>query len=751
MIITHWVCLTNAYGRREELSWEKLFAGFSRPIQWDRAKDDLPGWSPGTFRNDHRAIKDAEFIYALGLDDDKGTHLDRVVQLWGEFYGFVHTTWRSTPGFHRHRTILPLSRPVTGAEYKRIWRWANQRAEENGQTLDQNTRDPSRLWFVPAVGGPEHHFETRILMGRVLDVDLILLGDPFEGIDKAQAGPQKPRGYQALMTELGDDGKGFNGVIPGAISSYVTAGGRDFEWLKEDIRRRIEAAPKSPQRAEEDIERYCSDEYLDQCIESACTKRVFKCSETGNAERFAHQHHQIVRYVPEWSEWIIYDGRRWVRDTGDILIERLAKMTLCSMLTGAGAEEDDDTRKMLVGWAKACDSRRGLSNMVALARSEPLIAIAPTALDPDPLLLNCENGTIDLRTGMLRGHRPEDLITKICPVVFDPWATHPMLARYLHEATGGDQELEGYLARWAGYCASGLTVEKAFAFLHGPPDTAKSTFVDMLRAALGTYAVMASPDTWLRQSVVGGNRGDLARLLGARLVTTSEFKEGAVFDEATIKGITGGDALTVAAKYEREIEFTPTVKIMLAANVAPAIRAGDEGMWARCHRIPFTHVLTGEKKDPLVRLLLTDAKVCGPAVLAWIVKGFLAWQRNRLAQPAAVLASTAAYRTENDPVAQFVAEYCYRHPDAWVAKGELRDAFDEWRQESGAACPNIREFKKRVMALGCSEATDASRSHRLWKGLGLLKTSDRPCADDRPAHERALSDIRPSGFRPKKY
>jgi putative DNA primase/helicase len=47
-------------------------------------------------------------------------------------------------------------------------------------------------------------------------------------------------------------------------------------------------------------------------------------------------------------------------------------------------------------------------------------------LDSDPWLLNVANGTIDLRTGALRAHNPEDLCTMQAPVMYDPKAVAPL-------------------------------------------------------------------------------------------------------------------------------------------------------------------------------------------------------------------------------------------------------------------------------------------------------------------------------------
>jgi putative DNA primase/helicase len=47
-------------------------------------------------------------------------------------------------------------------------------------------------------------------------------------------------------------------------------------------------------------------------------------------------------------------------------------------------------------------------------------------MDRDPFLLNVFNGTLDLRTGKLRPHRREDLLTKLAPAEFKPNATCPL-------------------------------------------------------------------------------------------------------------------------------------------------------------------------------------------------------------------------------------------------------------------------------------------------------------------------------------
>jgi putative DNA primase/helicase len=84
---------------------------------------------------------------------------------------------------------------------------------------------------------------------------------------------------------------------------------------------------------------------------------------------------------------------------------------------------DEGEQKKIAEWARGSQSSERLKAMWTLAKAD--LAVSPEELDTDPMLLNVENGTIELRNGALRPHRPEDLITKLAPVEFNPAAQAP--------------------------------------------------------------------------------------------------------------------------------------------------------------------------------------------------------------------------------------------------------------------------------------------------------------------------------------
>src|SRR5690349_20008118 len=80
----------------------------------------------------------------------------------------------------------------------------------------------------------------------------------------------------------------------------------------------------------------------------------------------------------------------------------------------------------IMAWALRSEYVPRVNGALDLARSEPGIPVLPGCLDQHPWLLNCPNGTLDLQTGLLREHRREDYLTKLCPTEYHRDAPCPV-------------------------------------------------------------------------------------------------------------------------------------------------------------------------------------------------------------------------------------------------------------------------------------------------------------------------------------
>jgi len=324
-------------------------------------------------------------------------------------------------------------------------------------------------------------------------------------------------------------------------------------------------------------------------------------TDLGNSERFIRQHGRDLRYCVESSTWHIWNGTRWQPDNLR-QIHQLAKATVKAMYTELAEESDDDKRKAMFRFIQKSESERSLNALVSLARTHPAIAVSATAFDSQVDLLNCTNGTIDLRTGELLPHRREDLITKQCPVAFDLNARSEAWERFLRDCSLSDAAMQSFLQRAVGYTLYGDPREQVIMLVHGPGGTGKSTFIAAVMAVLGPYATTADFTTFLKKDRVnGGPSDDIANLAGSRLVASIEVDEGKQLAQALVKQLTGGDMIRARHLYRDSFEFRPQFAMWLVCNHAPVVAHDDDALWRRLLRLPFENKIPKDKQDKTLK------------------------------------------------------------------------------------------------------------------------------------------------------
>lgn len=284
-------------------------------------------------------------------------------------------------------------------------------------------------------------------------------------------------------------------------------------------------------------------------------------TDLGNSERFIRQHGRNLRYCVETGTWHVWTGSKWEPDKLR-QVHELAKATVKAMYTELSAEMDPEKRKVFFRFIEKSESERSLNALVNLAKTDPRIAVSVAAFDTQPHLLNCLNGTIDLRTGELLPHRRNDLLTKQCPVAYDPQAMSELWERFLHECTLGNTDLKSFLQRAVGYTLFGDPREQVILMVNGPGGTGKSTFIAAVMTILGDYAKTADFTTFLKKDRVGGGPSDdVANLAGARLVSSIEVDDGRQLAQALVKQLTGGDVIRARHLYQSAIPATATAVV----------------------------------------------------------------------------------------------------------------------------------------------------------------------------------------------
>ena len=434
-------------------------------------------------------------------------------------------------------------------------------------------------------------------------------------------------------------------------------------------------------------------------------------------DKFLAQHGKDVRYCPSRG-WLTWDGRRWAWDDREGLVRR-AEETVRDLHSEAAKINDEEARERAIKHARLFDHASRIHSALLLARTH--VTLVQDQLDADGFLLNCRNGTVDLRDGSLRPHDRDNHITKLIDLDYLGETNQaPRFQKFLLEIFNQNAELIDYLQRAIGYSFTTDQREQCMHFQWGSGANGKSTLVETLLKAAGDYGHTAPAELLMERRFGDAIPTDRADLAGKRFVLVNETGENRALAEALVKTITGGDRLTGRHLYNDAFTFTPTHHIWLSSNHKPNISGTDLGIWRRIRLVPFTMRF---EDDDVNLTLKTALEAELPGILSWIVRGATLWFREgRLQPPAAIADATAEYRNEQDVLAEFLLECC--ELGEWSAEchdfeessSKLYAAYCAWAGGKNPPWSNNR-FGRRLTDRGFTK--DSKRHGKIWTGLRL--------------------------------
>ncbi len=439
----------------------------------------------------------------------------------------------------------------------------------------------------------------------------------------------------------------------------------------------------------------------------------FLAEDVDNCRRFARQHGEDVRYIPERKKWIIWNGARWVADAEGL--ERRAKETIDGVLKEAALMTGPALPMALKA---ATDARRKsrVRGMTELAQTEKGIAVSAADLDANPWILGVKNGVIELKTGVFRKYQREDYITKFAGTDFVPGRQCPDWLAFLATVMAGDVERIAYLQRFTGYMLTGSVREEAVLLLFGVGRNGKSTFREVLSRLLGAYALTCSSGLLIERRQSESASPEVAALKGVRLASVNETAEDGVLREERLKFIASNEPISARYLYENDITFPPTHKLIITTNHKPIVKGSDLGIWRRLHPVRFGVTIPEDKVETDFRERRLEPEM--PGILNWALEGLAAYLKGGLREPAAIKAERAAYREELDIVGSWIEENCVCDRAYERESTRLFGDFVAWSErETGIKLSQTR-FGRELEERGYTAKRD-SNGRKLRVGLQL--------------------------------
>jgi putative DNA primase/helicase len=492
----------------------------------------------------------------------------------------------------------------------------------------------------------------------------------------------------------------------------------------------------------------------------AAEVRQLAFTDVGNGQRFAKQHGENVRYVEELGKqkWLIWTegnenskfenpdsqfitGGYWRMDrTGEVM--RLAKATGESIRDEQAAA--DSSNNFVEERGKhyfKTQERKSLVSMLALAQSEPPIPATPEDFDRDPLLLNCQNGTLALREGKPEFRRAarSDMLTKRIPVHYHPdakaetwiqmvkrWMGHKEASEIKDDAERATaieavNSLCGFLARAVGLSLTGVINDRAVFILHGTGANGKTIFIETIRSLFGAdFSTVMPVEALLSGKLTSSIPTDIADLRGKRFAIASETNENDKLSLAKLKRLSGGDMLTGRQLYGQKFDFHPTHHLWLATNHKPSMRGATKAVFDRIKLVPFKVRIPESEQVPSEQLkaLLRDEL---PGILNWALDGFRDWWENGLSVPVEVSEATSSWERADDLVLHFLDEMTERKEGATETKGTMYNAWVSYCKERNEFHGSATRFSQ-WMAEHEIEDGRTGRG-RFWKNIRLVENA----------------------------
>jgi putative DNA primase/helicase len=453
---------------------------------------------------------------------------------------------------------------------------------------------------------------------------------------------------------------------------------------------------------------------------------AYMLNDHGNALRLKAAYGDQLRYCPTSKKFLIWDSRRWAPDDTRQVVQ-LARSTLREFVRQAEAKGD--------AWKDAAKFARGSLNAPAIAHALTLlqsdVAVSIHDFDKDRYLLNTPNGTIDLRTGELREHRREDLLTRSCAVPYDPDTPDPELYLQLLRTNFGDgpdaslaqgeraERMTRFVQKDLGYSLSGYPVQKIANWVIGEKNRGKTTFLQATRYPIEEYCATILVESLMASSrESSATQSDLADLHGARLAFTSEAEEGHCLAVARLKYFTQGPfPIRACRKYELPFTFITTHTFWVDTNVRPKIRGADENIWSRLKVLPFIGP-EHPKNDRFLLALQEEA----PQILAWMVRGYLCYLTEGLDDPEDVEIALNEWKEESDPLREYIADRCKVGPTLWCIRSSLTEDYQDWGKKTGEkSLLTSKELAKFLRRRGCVDTSMKinRKTTRIWRGITL--------------------------------
>lgn len=309
--------------------------------------------------------------------------------------------------------------------------------------------------------------------------------------------------------------------------------------------------------------------------------------------------------------------------------------------------------------------------------------------------INLKNGLLNPITKEFKEHTPKIFCLNQLPIEYNPKADCPIFKNNLKKRCDLNWKYD-LIQEMFGYSLLGDNrFEKAF-LLYGERRTTKSTTLYVLENLIGEKNI-----TSMSLQQITEDKHAPAFLLDSMANICAELSPKELKNTNMFMKIVGRDKITAGKKFEQEITFAPTTKLIFSCNTIPSTTNKNLAFYRRWCVIEFNIQTKEEEVDPLMREKLLEEL---PGILNWALEGLKnILKNNKISYPLSDEETRDLYEKGSDSVQSFIFNCVDCEDDEGSEKKRVvYKKYQEYCKENKLDVENQFNFGRRFIALsGC--------------------------------------------------
>jgi putative DNA primase/helicase len=339
---------------------------------------------------------------------------------------------------------------------------------------------------------------------------------------------------------------------------------------------------------------------------------------------------------------------------------------------------------------------------------------------PERLVVN--NGVLDLETGEVDPHTPDEYHRTRIERTYDPAAECPAINAFLHEVVA-EEDVDTLYQLIAHALYKDYPEDKA-AMLLGDGANGKTIFITLVEKFLGEWNISGES---LHDLADNDRNFSQRNLIGKLANTDPDMGNQTVHNMAVFKALTGRDTVSADVKYERPVRFKNHATMLFAANDIPVLDDDTYGNWRRWILLDFLNTFSPgdenyEPEEQLLDRLTTPEELDGlPARCVEEITDWHETDRAWFSNIDSPIEVRRRMRKASEPVFAFADDCLVRDPDSYLPKDDLMDLYTVYATRHGLSKLGKEQFSKRLLDLTEYDITNSR--HRL-ESRGRVRTYD---------------------------